>query len=267
MEKSKEQAAVDQKVKEAEKKEAEKKDGAKEEVLKVKVGDKEMTLDEVNAELAKVKEIEAEYNKRYIELSNVHKELEPVMQLQQFLTDNPDKAGKIAEILEGKEIKAEKFETDIPEVKKLKDELDELKKSLTETTSSITQQQRVKDEQEFLSRELTKLSSKYEDLDEEVLYAKLLSTPNLGQIPRPNLAELMEKIASDLDKRAKDKRQQYVQRYLLEKEKADKETRGEGKGGAAGAEKIEVKGLEVRDGSAKKAAMDYLQKLGLSKKT
>ena len=237
----------------------------KKEEIKVKVGDRELTPQEIEQEIARVKELEAEINKKYIELGNVQKELEPVVQLQRYLAENPDKAAKIADILEGKESKDEKFETDIPEVKKLKEEIDKLKETIAQTTTMVNQKDKIKEEQEFLATEAKKLQDKYEDLDEEVLYAKLLAIPNIGSLSRAQVSDLMDKIAAQIDSKIKEKKQRYIAAYLQKKEEAEKNTAGEGKGGTSGGQKEEIKNIRVSDGSAKAKALEYLKKMGITK--
>lgn len=231
------------------------------EVEKIKIGEKEYTKEELEKELNKSKELESEYTKKYIELTNTQKELQPLIELQQYLAENPDKAEQITKILQDDGKKEESFETDIPEVKKLKAEIDELKKIVQESKANIEYEKQVKQNEIFFKTEIAKLAQKYPDLDEDILIARLMAVPNLGQIPKNELITFMDKLAEDIDSRVKEKKNKYIQEYLSKKEKDSDETLGEKKGGETGGKKEKIEGIKINDGSAKRTAIEYLNRL------
>jgi len=208
-------------------------------------------------DIEKIKELERLYNEKVQQVVEKEKELQPVIQLQQFLLQNPDKAQKIASILNEQETSSsgskEEQKDDLDklfgfteetdkkpnderesEILKLKKELDSLKEQIVKSKETEV----VEQEKEFL---VSKLSEFEKDkwFDKEKFFARLMSYPDgyLDSLSNTEYEKLLKNTAKIV---ALEKEREFNMKfndYIKEKKNISEKTKSETKSSVIGEQK------------------------------
>ena len=212
-------------------------------------------ITEKSDDIEKIKELERLYNEKVQQVVEKEKELQPVIQLQQFLLQNPDKAQKVASILNEQETSSSKEEqkddldklfgfneeTDKKsndevesEILKLKKELDSLKEQIVKSKETEV----VEQEKEFL---VSKLSEFEKDkwFDKEKFFARLMSYPDgyLDSLSNTEYEKLIKNTAKIV---ALEKEREFNMKfndYIKEKKNISEKTKSETKSSVIGEQK------------------------------
>ncbi|MCX7716496.1 MAG: hypothetical protein N2Z73_03675 [Endomicrobia bacterium] len=180
----------------------------------------------------KIKELEQLYQKRLQEIANKERELEPLIQLQQFLNENPDKAQKISEILVGNNIVPEKqneindiLGTDTDEIKKLKQELEKIKNQIYNQQYS----QQVDKEKQYIQQKISEYEKIYEFFDPHTFFSAMMSYPEdyLDKLSDTEYQKLMDTVAKQTAEYNKKKFEEKFNEYLKKKKEVAEKTKSE----------------------------------------
>lgn len=209
----------------------------------------------------KASDYEKSYNEKFQEVSRKEKEIEPLIELQKYLTQNPDKADQIASILEGKEIETPKPDnSDEPDP--VKKEILELKKKLEsyeQSTKNEKYQAEVEKVREFSRKRIEEATKTRPYINPKSLVAELLSLPDIHSYDLDKLGAKIDEIADLQDKAERQRIEMLHKKYIEEKKAVASKTKGEGEPGATpGTSKREVK-VSLEDGSAKAEAMRLME--------
>lgn len=180
----------------------------------------------------KIKELEQLYQKRLQEIAQKERELEPLIQLQQFLSENPDKAQKISEILSGSEKQEEttdiftsSTEQDTDEVKKLKQELENIKSQIYKQQQS----QIIEKEKNFIQQKVAEYQKMYEFFEPQLFFASLLAYPDeyLDSLSDAEYQKLLDTVAKKTAEYNKSKFEAKFNEYIQKKKEVAEKTKSE----------------------------------------
>lgn len=217
---------------------------------------------EYQTDIDKIKELEKLYNERLQELSQKEKELEPLIQLQQYLSENPEKAQKISQLLAGEDITTEEIssltsETD--EIKKLKAELESLKFLIKQQREDF----QIKKEQERIIENLNKYKQQYTYFDTDMFFARMLAYPEnyLDSLSDIEYQKLMDAVAKTVSIENEKKIKQYLENYLSKKKEISERTKSETTPSTTGS--IQPKPEKITMDNAASIAKKLLEKFKL----
>ena len=214
----------------------------------------------------KGKELESLYMKRLNELSEREKQLQPYMELNNYLQSNPDKAQKIAKLLSGEEVEEDKPKEDASifddspkddKIKELKEEI----KSVKDLILSSSQKEVEKKVEEDINKRVEGYKSSYgKDFDGYKYFAIMQAYPEgfLNQLSEEKFHQLSDDVAKQIAAQTKREREASVQEYLKEKKEIATKTNSETKPSPTGKEKKEI---EISFNNAKQIATDILKSL------
>ena len=248
------------------------------EVEKIQLGDVEVSEEDLNkwkeAE-TKLSDYEKSFSQRMEELATKEKNIEPMLELQEYLLAHPEQATKITDILEGKEPEVKKEEQKHTDSKdpnaEFKKELDDVKNILTEQQKAQKEEKEAQDKkdaevkileaQKFLQSETDKLQKEYLFLAPEVLLARLLNTKGIDNLPTEKLAKLMDTEAKSIHETIKSRAEEQHKVYIEEKKKEAAKNKTEGKPGAMTHGGKEEPTHHLDDGSTRAEAVRRLREL------
>lgn len=175
----------------------------------------------------KIRELERIYQRRLQELAQKERELEPLKQLQDYLSQSPDKAEKIAKILMGEDEQTSSSVSVEPEdeVEKLKKELESLKRKLEEKEASSE----LNKEKELVSRKIEEYQRQYEFFDTDKFIAHLLSYPDgyLDNLTETEYIKLLDNTAKMINDMNKKQFESKFNEYLSKKKEVAEKTKSE----------------------------------------
>jgi hypothetical protein len=205
------------------------------------------------SDVDKIKELERLYMQKLQELSNKEKELEPLIQLQDYLSKNPEKVQDIASILQGtKPSEEEEFlgvETELNE---------DIKKELQRVNAEL-ERMAVEKEEKYLLDKIEEFKKKYEYFDEDKFFARLFAYPD-GYLDRLSQAEydkLLEDVARLVNYKNKIEIDNKLKSYLEKKKEIAEKTKSETAPSITGVEKQQIK---ITMDNAKEIAKKLLEK-------
>lgn len=207
----------------------------------------------------RLKELEQEYQKKLQELSAKEAELQPLLDLQRFLQQNPDKMRKIVNALQEEEASSgEDIFSEEDEIKKLKKEIADLKDQI------ILQQ-----EDKIIERETQMIRGWIQDyqrmygsdFDIDKYFSRMMAFQDgyldrLSDLEFKNLSDKVAKMVVDTVKR---ERENWIKSYIEKKAELGTKASSETKPSVSGRTKEEVK-VSLDDGSAKRMAYELLKK-------
>lgn len=210
-------------------------------------------------QLRKIKELEQLYNQRLQELAQKEKELEPLLQLQSYLEQSPEKAQKISKILAGEEDIETTEDITISEdkdLKQLKQELQILKSQLQQQTIS----QQVNKEKEFIQKKIQEYSKMYDYFDPQLFLSAMLSYPEdyLESLTDAEYQKLLDTTAKRTSEHLKSIIENKFQEYLKKKKEIAEKTKSEVQ--SAPVSMIKEKPEKITMDNAKSIAQKLLEK-------
>jgi hypothetical protein len=205
------------------------------------------------SDIDKIKELERLYMQKLQELANREKELEPLMQLQDYLSKNPEKVQDIASILQGTKPSGEE------ELLGIEAEPNEdIKKELQRVNAEL-EKMAVEKEEKYLLDKIEEFKKKYEYFDEDKFFARLFAYPD-GYLDRLSQAEydkLLESVAQLVNYRNKLELDNRLKSYLEKKKEIAEKTKSETAPSISGVEKQQIK---ITMDNAKEIAKKLLEK-------
>jgi hypothetical protein len=205
------------------------------------------------SDIDKIKELERLYMQKLQELSNKEKELEPLIQLQDYLSKNPEKVQDIASILQGTKPSGEEeflgVETEPNE---------DIKKELQRVNAEL-ERMAVEKEEKYLLDKIEEFKKKYEYFDEDKFFARLFAYPD-GYLDRLSQAEydkLLEDVARLVNYKNKLEIDNKLKSYLEKKKEIAEKTKSETAPSITGVEKQQIK---ITMDNAKEIAKKLLEK-------
>jgi hypothetical protein len=204
------------------------------------------------SDIDKIKELERLYMQKLQELSNKEKELEPLIQLQDYLSKNPDKVQDIASILQG----TKPSEEELLGVEAEPNE--DIKKELQRVNAEL-EKMAVEKEEKYLLDKINEFKKKYEYFDEDKFFARLFAYPD-GYLDRLSQAEydkLLEDVARLVDYKNKLEIDNKLKSYLEKKKEIAEKTKSETAPSISGVEKQQIK---ITMDNAKEIAKKLLEK-------